>query len=488
MADRDTTEQRGGADSPDPATIGNRPATGARVVEHAAHLPTAFGGGQEATDFLGLSQEFVGTDGGSPINPGAMPPSPSTTASTAESEGPSWLLSGTEPVEGAEAEEPEPAEEAELEPVQASGGSKRLLSFAVAVLLIGAAVTVAMRFSRKEPEPATTQLATRNPAPKPPRDPNDLASNPDRPGTGRQTILPDGTTVPVETTPPPVSSTTPEPTPTTEPVATTTAVAAPPARIAAKRLAEWMVSHGWTPSAADSIAGSSLPGAPSTPAGWPKAESFAFASNPRNGTPSAQSISDVEPTSSSDPIPLVLTQSGAQDPRKNPLSPFEPTGGSSGPKTQGPGELRYATKEDLANVWGSTAIPMEAIDGPERMVTPTVGLVRVVLTGGEIFDGRLYAVGQGQVWIETDFGRLALSGHRVREIDTVVLEKQAKEVEQLPRMRVRTQGGLFFGKVLARDDVHVTLLLDSGGRITLESNDVEPAPLGDIRVVGPVKP
>jgi len=131
---------------------------------------------------------------------------------------------------------------------------------------------------------------------------------------------------------------------------------------------------------------------------------------------------------------------------------------------------------------------MEAIDGAERMVTPTVGVVRVVLTSGEIFDGRLYAVGQGQVWIETDFGRLALSGHRVREIDTVVLEKQAKEVEQLPRMRVRTPGGLFFGKVLARDDVHVTLLLDSGGRITLESNDVEPAPLGDIRVVGPVKP
>jgi hypothetical protein len=55
-------------------------------------------------------------------------------------------------------------------------------------------------------------------------------------------------------------------------------------------------------------------------------------------------------------------------------------------------------------------------------------------------------------------------------------------------MRVRTPGGLFFGKVLARDDLHVTLLLDSGGRITLESNDVEPAPLGDVRVVGPVRP
>jgi hypothetical protein len=418
------------------------------------------------------------------------PPGTYGTDTTTGSEGsPSWLLSGTEPVEGAEPQESEPAEDAELEPVQSSGGgSKRLLSFAAAVLLIGAAVTIAMRFSRKEAEPATTQLVAKNPTPKPPRDPNALASNPDHPGTGRSTVLLDGTTVPVPTTEP-VSSTTsiPTPDPTPEPVATTTEPA-PAGRIAAKRLAEWMAHHGWTRSAADAVPGSSLPGAPSTPAGWPKAESFAFASNPRNGTPSAQSVSDVEPTSTSAPIPLVLTESGAQDPRKNPLSPFEPTGGDSGTRTKGPGELRFATKEDLANVWGSTAIPMEAIDGAERMVTPTVGVVRVVLTSGEIFDGRLYAVGQGQVWIETDFGRLALSGHRVREIDTVVLEKQAKEVEQLPRMRVRTPGGLFFGKVLARDDVHVTLLLDSGGRITLESNDVEPAPLGDIRVVGPVKP
>jgi len=185
-------------------------------------------------------------------------------------------------------------------------------------------------------------------------------------------------------------------------------------------------------------------------------------------------------------VPLVLTEGGARDP-KNPLTPFEPNG-SSGPRSKGPGDLRFATQEDLANLWSAAAIPMDAIDGSERLVTPAVGMVRVVLTSGQIFDGRLYAVGQGQVWLETDFGRLALAGKHVRSIDAVILEKQAKDVEALPRMRVRTPGGLFFGKVLARDDLHVTLLLDSGGRITLESNDVEPAPLGDVRVVGPVRP
>jgi len=131
---------------------------------------------------------------------------------------------------------------------------------------------------------------------------------------------------------------------------------------------------------------------------------------------------------------------------------------------------------------------MDLFDSETRVVTPAVGSVRVVLKTGEIFDGRLYAVGQGQVWLETDIGRLALIAKHVLRIDQSFADKEAKAVDLLPRMRVRTPGGLFFGKVLSRDEHHVTLRLDGGGRITLESTDIEAAPLGNTRVIGPDKP
>lgn len=505
MVEHDTTANYGGAESPEPTGIRNRPATGARLVDHTTSLPTSFGGGQEATDFLGLSQDLVTPEAGASstalgAGAGLMPTTATSGTFSAEPEGSaSWLLSERGGTAGAEETEIAEEGEEELESVgagerPASSGSRRILSAAVAVLLIGAAVTVAMRFSRQEPGTPPSTAATANPPPKhtPAGDPSELASNPDHPAGGRQTILPDGTTVPVATsTPPPTPA--PEPAATTEPIATepvssTTAAAtsSAPARIAERRLSQWMARHGWSAPSEDRSG--TLFGAPTTPAGWPKAEAFAFASNARNGMPSAGSISTAdEPSTGVETVPLVLTEGGSRDP-KNPLTPFEPNAGAAGSRSKGPGELRFATQEDLAGLWSAAAIPMDAIDGTERIVTPGVGMVRVVLTSGQIFDGRLYAVGQGQVWVETDFGRLALAGKNVRSIDAVVLEKQAKDVEALPRMRVRTPGGLFFGKVLARDDLHVTLLLDSGGRITLESNDVEPAPLGDIRVVGPVKP
>jgi hypothetical protein len=152
------------------------------------------------------------------------------------------------------------------------------------------------------------------------------------------------------------------------------------------------------------------------------------------------------------------------------------------------GAVRMASSADLAGIWNSDVVPMNLLDAETRIVTPGVGSVRVVMKTGEIFDGRLYAVGQGQVWLEMEIGRLALSAKGVLRIDQSFSDKDAKAVDSLPRMRVRTPGGLFFGKVISRDEHHVTLLMEGGGRITLESTDVEPAPLGDTRVIGPEKP
>jgi hypothetical protein len=44
-------------------------------------------------------------------------------------------------------------------------------------------------------------------------------------------------------------------------------------------------------------------------------------------------------------------------------------------------------------------------------------------------------------------------------------------------VRVRTPGGVFFGQIVAREGSSLTLLTDEGSRITLESDDIEAAPI-----------
>jgi hypothetical protein len=157
------------------------------------------------------------------------------------------------------------------------------------------------------------------------------------------------------------------------------------------------------------------------------------------------------------------------------------------------GGLRRATAEDLAGIWEGSVIPMDAIPGPSRLLTPGVGRVRVLIHQGEIFEGLLYAVGQSRIWLDTDVGRLALLSQQVLRIEHLSAPSGAtlgapgsQELAGLPRVRVRTPGGTFYGKAIARDDITVTLITDEGARVMLESRDVEAAPLGVHSVV--IKP
>jgi hypothetical protein len=150
------------------------------------------------------------------------------------------------------------------------------------------------------------------------------------------------------------------------------------------------------------------------------------------------------------------------------------------------GGLRHASADDLAGVWEGSVIPMDAISSPSRLLTPGVGRVRAVIQHGEIFEGNLYAVGQGLIWIDTDVGRLALLSDQVQRIEHLTSRVRAsvlgapgsQELAGLPRVRVHTPGGTFYGKVIARDDGTVTLITDEGARVMLESRDVESAPVG----------
>jgi hypothetical protein len=153
--------------------------------------------------------------------------------------------------------------------------------------------------------------------------------------------------------------------------------------------------------------------------------------------------------------------------------------------------LRLATPEDLAMMWLGTTVPMDAIGEPDKLLTPNVGPVRVILYSGELFDGRLYAVGEQKVWLEMPVGRTAIVSHQIERIEHIepglgnpgLGQKGSQGYAGLEKVRVRTPGGVFYGKLLNREGDVVTLLTAEGARITLHDARVEPAGLSRSRVV-----
>ena len=143
--------------------------------------------------------------------------------------------------------------------------------------------------------------------------------------------------------------------------------------------------------------------------------------------------------------------------------------------------LKLASQQDLSSVWTRSAIPFDAIGSPTKVLTPMVGRVRLVLKTKEIFEGRLYAVGEGHVWLDTQYGRMGLPGARVDRIEqieggpgTPALGAPGSEaMVGLERVRVKTPGGVFYGKVISKDESKTTLVTEQGARITLDSKDVE---------------
>lgn len=147
------------------------------------------------------------------------------------------------------------------------------------------------------------------------------------------------------------------------------------------------------------------------------------------------------------------------------------------------GGLRQASAAELANIWQGSSIPVEAIAGSKRLLTPAVGRVRVVLASGEVFEGKLYAVGSRKVWIETKLGKMALLDYQIDRVEHIVNADgdaltggdSHADLAGLQGVRVRTAGGVFYGKLLSRDGATVTIVTDSGARITLQDAHVEAA-------------
>lgn len=157
----------------------------------------------------------------------------------------------------------------------------------------------------------------------------------------------------------------------------------------------------------------------------------------------------------------------------------------------GRSHLRLATDDDLAGIWEGKTVPLDALEKSVRLLTPQVGRVRIMIHGGEIFEGRLYAVGQQQLWLDTELGRMALEARQMATIEHLTSPdgtpalgaKGSQELDGLPRVRVRTLGGVLYGRLIGRDERNVTLVTDGGARITIESSEIEPAPVGRSLIV-----
>ncbi len=160
---------------------------------------------------------------------------------------------------------------------------------------------------------------------------------------------------------------------------------------------------------------------------------------------------------------------------------------------EAPGAARRASPADLAGLWPGTSIPFERVDDERRLLTPEVGRVRVGLLDGAVFEGRLIAVGERKVWLELDAGRLAVMGWQVERIEHLLTPAQGAasageapgRLAGLPEVRVRTPGGVFYGKLLAREADRVTLITAEGARVTVDDAEVSPAGRSRSRLIGP---
>jgi len=179
-----------------------------------------------------------------------------------------------------------------------------------------------------------------------------------------------------------------------------------------------------------------------------------------------------EPASGSRPAPSsrpsVVPQDGS-------TQSVDPAVGTDFPNLVG---LRWAESNDLDMVWRGEDVPMEAIQSPSPIMMPRVGPVRVHMASGELFDGRLYAMGENRVWIDAEPGRIGLDGERVTRIERLVAVETTTGDQALivagNRVKVSVPGGVMFGRVLSVEDESVTLLTDEGGRVTVKHAVVEP--------------
>jgi hypothetical protein len=428
-------------ESPDsPYTPGNRPASGARRATPGEVLSRGFSGAENAGDFLGLDEEFAGSQGPAAVQGESgleLEPAPGTYKGgpVANAEPPPYgPASYDEPHVG-----PQPSafefgqdlgsEEHELTP---EPRRRRALPVFAAMALVGVlgaggflyGPELYTRFGGKK-EDVASQLRT--PRPRPP------AATPDSGGE---------------------------------------AAAADPAQA---RVAVGGAEVGMPLASTASVEQGGTGTEP------PLASGSAF--DPATGAEE----SALEPTSAFEPV--ANDGPGAETPDAGAQGDLlagllgTPATGSLDPGQPVPfpdlGDENYAwaSEDQLELIWRGSSVPMEAVFAPARTLMPRVGNVRIFTDSGDVFEGRLYAVGQERVWIDGAPGRIGLDGKRVERIEVLPLEGDLSKGAEPPakgkRVRVRVPGGMLYGHVLKIEGEEVILALDDGGKVRVQSARVE---------------
>lgn len=249
----------------------------------------------------------------------------------------------------------------------------------------------------------------------------------------------------------------------------------------------------------EGAAGSAKPSRSTAPKGEIAALPSEVASS-NETTPSTESV-DSEPlaivTPSSEATPADVT-GGARSPIFQSEPAAEPVAAaqdgseeavvvaSNTPARSAPGafpnlggaEFKWASNEQTEMIWRGSEVPLEAVQAPMRTMMPKVGEVRVFTTAGETFDGRLYAVGQGRVWIDSGTGRIGLDGAQVERIEVLPPAPEGQVRDGAPiaggrQVRARVPGGVLYGRILRSSGEEVTIVLDDGGKVQVKAGDIE---------------
>ncbi|MCK6448904.1 MAG: hypothetical protein L6Q99_21115 [Planctomycetes bacterium] len=165
-------------------------------------------------------------------------------------------------------------------------------------------------------------------------------------------------------------------------------------------------------------------------------------------------------------VPVVKQVDGA--------APTSAPGAPAVQKSTDAGGLRVANSKDLSGVWTDTTIPFDAIGGAKRLLTPSVGRVRVHLVEKQMLEGLLYSVGEKQVTLSTDLGRIGIAADRVQKIERIEVAKvdPAKD-PAASEQRIKTPGGVIFGKVVSTEGGQTIVQTKEGSRVTFASKDIQ---------------
>jgi len=138
--------------------------------------------------------------------------------------------------------------------------------------------------------------------------------------------------------------------------------------------------------------------------------------------------------------------------------------------------LQMVRANVLYDVWTAEEPPVAGVAHASFVQTPFVGDVRVHTSVNEHFDGHLIGLGAGRLVLGTAKGSLTLFAQQVRGLERIVEAGEGNGALVAGttgrHVRVRAPGGWLRGEVVSEQGDSITLLLDSGGRITVERRDL----------------